>query len=220
MCGRYTSRFSDKQILPVNAGIVPVFKTRYNIAPQQHAPVVRMIDAKPVYGELRWGFRPAWLKDGNKSQINARAETLFSKPMFKRSALSRRCLVLASGWYEWQQAVHGKQPYYFHFLGDPLFAFAGIWTRWHAQGGERQGSDSFAIVTTAANPIAEPVHKRMPVVLTKQAGAVWLNEANTDISGLSALLTPYDGNDLRVYPVSDYVNSPQHTGDECIKALH
>jgi putative SOS response-associated peptidase YedK len=219
MCGRYTSRFSDKQNLPASVGEVPRFKARYNIAPQQTAPIVRMLDGKPNFGELRWGFRPSWLKDKNKAQINARAETLFTKPMFKHSALHRRCLVLASGWYEWQQSELGKQPFVFHLKADPLFAFAGIWTRWHTQGEEQKDSDSYAIVTTDANPVAAPVHRRMPVVLTKKDCERWLDETAQDVAGLSHLLMPYPGDDLQAYPVSTYVNSPQHTGEECIKPL-
>ncbi|HVA55196.1 MAG TPA: SOS response-associated peptidase [Gammaproteobacteria bacterium] len=219
MCGRYTSRFSDKQNLPASVVDIPRFKARYNIAPQQKAAIIRMLDGQPSYEELRWGFRPSWLKDKNKAQINARAETLFTKPMFKHSALHRRCLVLASGWYEWQQGEHGKQPYVFHLQDDPLFAFAGIWTRWHTQGQEQEDSDSYAIVTTDANPVAAPVHRRMPVVLAKKTCAAWLDEAAQDIKTLSSLLTPYSGDDLHAYPVSTYVNSPQHTGEECIKPL-
>ncbi len=219
MCWHYTSRFSDKQNLPASVGAIPRFKARYNIAPQQDAPVIRMLDGKPDFRELRWGFRPSWLKDKNKAQINARAETLFTKTMFKHSAMQRRYLVLASGWYEWQLREHGKQPYVFHLKADPLFAFAGIWTRWHTEGEEQADSDSYAIVTTDANPVAAPVHRRMPVVLTKKSCETWLDEAVQDVAVLSSLLTPYPGDDLQTYPVSTYVNSPQHTGEECIKPV-
>lgn len=219
MCGRYTSRFSDKQQLPDSIGPIPRFKPRYNIAPQQQAPVIRFLDGKPSFAELHWGFQPSWLKDKNKAQINARAETLFTKPMFKHSALQRRCLVLASGWYEWQQREHGKQPYLFHLSADSLFAFAGIWTSSQAQQGAQPDSDSYAIITTDANPLAAAVHKRMPVVLTKQACERWLDANNNDLQALSALLVPYAGNDLQSYAVSTYVNSPQHTDQACIQPM-
>ena len=213
MCGRYTSRFTDKHKLPASLGPIPGFEPRYNIAPQQQALVLRMQDGQPGFGELRWGFQPSWLGDRNRAQINARAETLFSKPMFKRSALQRRCLILASGWYEWQLKERGKQPYLFNLDDDPLFAFAGIWTR--GQGGE---GDNYAIITTEANPLAAKVHKRMPVVLTGSDCERWLEEAR-DAQILVDVLRPYPGNDLRAYPVSTYVNSPQHTDEACIRPL-
>jgi len=218
MCGRYISRFSDKQKLPPElAVLVQPLSPRYNIAPQQTAPIIRMTDGKPVFEELRWGFRPAWLKDKNKAQINARAETLFSKPMFKHSALNRRCLVLASGWYEWQQTSEGKQPFVFHLKDDALFAFAGIWTRWHTEGEEQQDSDSYAIVTMDASPVAAPVHNRMPVVLNAGDCMSWLGSSEQGADHLAKLIRPYDGKDLDVYPVSTYVNSPKNTGQQCIE---
>ncbi|MDE2234560.1 MAG: SOS response-associated peptidase [Gammaproteobacteria bacterium] len=213
MCGRYTSRFTDKHKLPASLGPIPGFEPRYNIAPQQQAPVLRMLDGNPSFGELRWGFQPSWLKDRNKAQINARAETLFSKPMFKRSALQRRCLVLASGWYEWRQEQRGKQPYLFHLEADPLFAFAGIWTS-----GQADDGDNYAIITTEANPQAAKIHKRMPVVLTESGCQEWLEEGR-DARSLAVLLRPYPANDLCTYPVSTYVNSPRHTDQACIRPL-
>lgn len=219
MCGRYSSRFSDHQHLPESVGDIPAFKPRYNIAPQQSAPVLRMNGGKPVFEELRWGFRPTWLKDKNKAQINARGETLFGKPMFKHSALHRRCLVLASGWYEWQTTSQGKQPFAFHLKDDAVFAVAGIWTRWHTEGEEQQDSDSYAIVTTQASPVAAPVHNRMPVVLNAVDCMTWLCSDESDASQLAKLIRPYESNDLEIYPVSTYVNSPKNTGERCIEPL-
>ena len=169
--------------------------------------------------ELHWGFRPAWMKDKNKAQINARAETVFEKLMFEHSALNRRCLVLASGWYEWQKTATGKQPFAFHRKDNALFAFAGIWTRWHAEGEESRDSDTYAILTTAANPIAAPVHNRMPVILDAGACTAWLDPAESDALRLAALLTPYGHDNLDAYPVSAYVNSPQHDGRQCLEPL-
>jgi len=220
MCGRYTARFTDTAHLPAElADVVSAFPPRYNIAPQQTAPIIRMKEGVPVFEALRWGFRPAWMKDKNKAQINARAETLFAKPMFKHSALNRRCLVLASGWYEWQKTVTGKQPFLFHFQDDRLFALAGIWTRWHAEGEESQDSDGYAVITTVANPIAAPVHNRMPVILGAGACTVWLDASDADSARLAALLAPHARDDLDAYPVSTYVNSPQYDGRQCLEPL-
>ncbi len=217
MCGRYTARFTDKQHLPASVGEIPTFAPRYNIAPQQKAPVIRLFEGQPKFEELRWGFRPAWLKDKNKAQINARAETLFSKPMFKRAALNQRCLVLASGWYEWQKQADGKQPFAFHLKDDALFALAGIWTRGPEESGAAE--DTYAIITTDANPIAAPVHNRMPAILNETACKIWLDTENKDAVSLEKLLAPYLREDLDAYPVSTYVNSPKNAGEECLRPV-
>src|SRR6185503_11664076 len=120
MCGRYslnrktTEQEYDEYFRRImEAGFE--LKPRYNIAPSQEAPVIRIMGGEAVVDEIRWGFRPHWLEDKNKAQINARAETLFTGRMFKSSALERRCLVLATGWYEWQVTDGDrKQPMAFH----------------------------------------------------------------------------------------------------------
>jgi putative SOS response-associated peptidase YedK len=221
MCGRYYIEKLDREYIEImrevdgDAGNIPLFKPRYNIAPQQTAPIIRMKDGKPVLEELRWGFRPAWLKDKNKAQINARGETLFEKPMFKHSAINRRCLVLASGWYEWQKTGSVKQPFAFHLKKSPLVAFAGIWTTWHGEKDEHE--DSYAIVTTEANTVAAPIHDRMPVILSQKAYKTWLGTENKDATKLESLLVPYKGKDLNAYPVSSYVNSPKNSGEKCLE---
>ncbi len=220
MCGRYTARFTETTLLPGElADVVSAFPPRYNIAPQQTAPVIRMKEGVPVFEALRWGFRPSWMKDPNQAQINARAETLFAKPMFGQAARNRRCLVLASGWYEWQHKTTGKQPFFFHFRDDRLFAMAGIWTPWHTEGAESQDRDSYAIITAAANPFAAPIHRRMPVILGAEACAVWLDASDADSVRLASLLAPHAYDDLDAYPVSTYVNSPQHDGRKCLEPL-
>lgn len=218
MCGRYTARFTDKAYLPEElVAVIPTFAPRYNIAPQQTAPIIRWLDGKPVFKELRWGFRPAWMKDKNKAQINARAETVFEKPMFKHSALNRRCLVLTSGWYEWQQSAGSKQPFAFRLKDHASFAFAGIWTSWYGE--HETQEDSYCIITTHANPVAAPVHSRMPVILNQEGCKVWTDPNEGDTKQLATLLRPYQGNDLEFYPVSTRVNSPKNTDEGCLKPL-
>ena len=218
MCGRYTARFTDAVHLPAElVGVIPAFSPRYNIAPQQRAPVIRWMDGKPVFEELRWGFQPSWMKDKNKAQINARAETLFEKPMFKHSAVNRRCLILTSGWYEWQQTTTGKQPFAFRLQDNALFAFAGIWTSWYGE--QKAQEDSYAIITTAASPLTAPVHNRMPVILNQEECKIWTDSDGGGLKHLTTLLKPYQGNDLVFYPVSTHVNSPQNTDEDCLKPL-
>lgn len=218
MCGRYSLANTGRSQLPAGLGEMPAYEPRYNIAPQQQAPVVRHVNGKHEVQELVWGFRPAWLKDKRKAQINARAETLFTKPLFRQSALNRRCLVLATGWYEWQKQPAGpKLPYAFHLEHDGMFAFAGIWTRWH--GDENDTEESYAIVTTDASPLAAAVHSRMPVVLTGESCEQWLDMERNAASNLDALLKPYRGEDLRAFRVSSYVNKPSNTGADCIRPV-
>lgn len=218
MCGRYTARFTDTTRLPMElAEVVTGFPPRYNIAPQQTAPVIRRLDGKSVFEELRWGFRPAWMQDRNKAQINARAETLFEKPMFKHSALNRRCLVLASGWFEWQQTPGGKQPFAFRLKDDALFAFAGIWTSWHGENEAQE--DSYAIITAVASLFTAPIHNRMPVILDQKKCEAWLDTRDSDAKHLVTLLESYQDNDLEYYPVSFHVNSPKNTDASCLTLL-
>ena len=222
MCGRYslayqkTDREYDEYFRQIMEAM-PAASARYNIAPQQTAPVVRMVAGTPVCEELRWGFRPNWLDDKNKAQINARSETLFSTRMFRSAA---RCLVLATGWYEWQKVTGGKRPHAFHLEGDPVFAMAGIWTRWKGAEGKNEGYDNYAIITTAANEVAAPIHNRMPVILTGDAIRAWLENVASepaDIEELKELMQPYNGRDLSAYPVSTYVNSPKNISEKCLE---
>ena len=218
MCGRYTARFTDAAHLPAKlTGVIPAFAPRYNIAPQQKAPVIRQADGNLVFEELRWGFRSAWMKDKNKAQINARSETLIEKPMFKHSALNCRCLVLTNGWYEWQQTTTGKQPFAFRLKDDILFAFAGIWTSWYGE--ETAQEDNYAIITTAASPLIAPVHNRMPVILDQDGCEIWLDTNGNNVKRMTALLQPYQGSDLEFYPVSTRVNNPKNTDEGCLKPL-
>jgi len=217
MCGRYSLENTDKNRLPESLRWIPAFEPRYNIAPQQKAPIIRVIDGKPICEELTWGFRPSWMKDRNKAQINARGETLFAKPMFKHSAVNKRCLVLANGWYEWQKLGSKKQPYRFHLTSDELFAFAGIWTQSDSEAGEVD--DTYAIITTEASRLAASIHNRMPVILSETGCQTWLDMENKDAVRLNKLLAPYQGKDLDTYPISTYVNNPKNTDKRCLEPM-
>lgn len=198
----------------------PEAKPRYNIAPQQLAPVLRVVEGKPVWEELRWGFRPTWLKDKYKAQINARAETVFESRMFKPSAMNRRCLIPASGWYEWRAPEHPsgrKQPYFIHRLDGGTLTFAGIWTTWRDEEGTEE--HSFAIITTEANTLVENIHDRMPVIIEEKDFGAWLDPEFQDVKKLSPLLKPYVHKDLEAYAVSTYVNTPKNTGEQCVERI-
>ncbi|MCA9100779.1 MAG: SOS response-associated peptidase [Planctomycetales bacterium] len=218
MCGRFTLRTPQARLIEQFA--VPDFPQlplRFNIAPSQEIVVVRQHPGgrRREAVMARWGLVPTWAKDPNKGNrpINARGETAAEKPMFRTAFRSRRCLVPADGYYEWQQSGEGKQPYFIHMRDDGPFALAGLWERWHR--GE-QVIQSCTIITTAANPLTRPIHERMPVILPPQVYDVWLDAEFADVDHLTELLRPYDGDAMQVYPVGRGVNRPAYDAPGCI----
>jgi putative SOS response-associated peptidase YedK len=220
MCGRYSlttpvegmRRLFDFPELP---NLAP----RYNIAPTQEAPVIRRDEQGARHmALLRWGLIPSWAKDraiGNRL-INARSETVASKPAFRGAFRSRRCLVPADGFYEWQSEGGKKLPWRIGLAGGASFAFAGLWERWQDKT-ENAGVESFTIITTDANETVRPIHGRMPVILAPGDHEQWL--AASDPARLAGLLRPYAGRDLRAYRVGTAVNSPRNDGPACIAPL-
>jgi putative SOS response-associated peptidase YedK len=185
----------------------PNFAANWNVAPTEDLPVVRF-DPKARERSLdmmRWGLVPYWAKDLKIgfSTINAKAESIDSKPAFHEAFRRRRCLVPIDNFYEWQKRDGGKQPYAVALADRRLMALAGLWENWHAPGGE--WLRSFTIVTTAANRLIAPLHDRMPVILDPPAWPVWLGEAPAEASLLKALLVPYPAEKLTVWPVSKRV---------------
>jgi putative SOS response-associated peptidase YedK len=221
MCGRFTLIATPEQLqqaipglsLP-EAGIAP----RYNIAPSQPVAVV------PNDGQMKldfyvWGLIPSWAKDPSigSRMINARSETLAEKPAFRAAFRRRRCLIPASGFYEWQQAPgrKAKIPYYIRLKSGQPFAFAGLWEIWNAPDGSTVLS--CAILTTAPNELMSPLHNRMPVILPASAYAQWLEPGEQSPSRLQPLLRPYPAEELLAYPVSTLVNRPENDVAECIQ---
>jgi len=177
MCGRYTHLITWKMLREIMALLMEdepegFSSTRYNIAPTQQAPVIRANEkGERSAAMLRWGLAPHWSKTPERGPINARVEGIADKPMFRTAIKSRRCIVPASGFYEWQ-AIAGsktKQPWYITPAeGGPLFAFAGLWES-HDEVGE-----TFCILTTAPNELMRPIHDRMPVLLAREQWENWL----------------------------------------------
>jgi putative SOS response-associated peptidase YedK len=191
---------------------------RYNIAPTQTVIVVND-DGTRHLTRMQWGLIPSWAKDpaiGNR-MINARAETVATKPAFRAALRKRRCLIPADGFYEWQQQERRKQPVYIALKSREPFSFAGLWESWTAPDG--QEIKTCTIITTEANEILKPIHDRMPVVLSKDAEAVWLDPTVQDPAKLLPLLKPYPAEEMEVYPVSTKVNSPANDGPGCIQPL-
>lgn len=218
MCGRY--RLSRrKQILEERFGADGEgdWSPRYNIAPTQMVPVVRQHPKEPRrdLSLLRWGLIPSWSKDasGAARAINARSESVATLPAFRDSFRSRRCLIPADGFYEWQKRGSAKQPYCFEVDDGELFAFAGIWDRWKDPGG--QWIRSCSILTTTPNAVTSPVHDRMPVILDPDNYDLWLDPGMTDTAAVLEMVRPFDARRMRSYLVSARVNQVQNDDAEC-----
>jgi len=221
MCGRFTLHSRLNLILQqfaVSAG--PTLAPRYNIAPTQSTPVV--VDEPGTHQRkllpLRWGLVPFWADTPSigSRMINARADTVATKPAFRAAFKRRRCLVPADGYYEWQQRPEGKQPFYLHTSDGGPFAMAGLWESWHS--GQADQVDTFTIITTDANDTMAAIHDRMPVILDEDAYALWLDPEFDEPQALQQLLRPCDADFLVATPVSTYVNNPRHEGPQCIVA--
>ena len=223
MCGRFLNKLPPAETARLfwTTNVAPNYPPRFNIAPTDPVLAVRW-NAKT--GErsldaLRWGLIPYGARDRSMAArlINARAETVATTPAFRDAFQRRRCLIPASGFYEWRKDGKARVPYAIVPEGAPLFAFAGLWENWRdpstraqdeaAQGEEAPWVRSCAIVTGAANALLEPIHQRMPVILPEEAWAPWLGEAPATPDELRQLLKPYPAERMRLYPVSTRVNS-------------
>jgi putative SOS response-associated peptidase YedK len=168
---------------------------------------------------LRWGLIPSWAKDpkiGNQC-INAKAETVAEKPSFRSAFKKRRCLVIATGFYEWQ--VHGarKQPMWIGLRSQQPFAFAGLWEHWTPVEGEPL--ETCTIITTEPNDLMAPIHNRIPVILAPTAYDQWLDPTFQHVEPLKVLLRPYPSEELAAYPVSTLVNNPRHDAPQCLEPV-
>lgn len=224
MCGRFTQTQSAEAIAKVfQLTEVPSLTPRYNIAPTQSiATVLQTPEQKDrQFRMLHWGLIPSWAKDlklGAKL-INARAETVAEKPAFRSAFRQRRCLVLADGFYEWQQQENKKQkqPFYFRLSQSQPFAFAGLWEHW--EDGSDEVIESCTILTTEPNELMKPVHNRMPVILDPKDYELWLDPDVKKSELLQPLLRPYPIEEMTAYPVSTAVNKPSNDTAECINSL-
>jgi putative SOS response-associated peptidase YedK len=220
MCGRYgmtatphdmTQRF-DAQ--PVVTGL----QLRFNVAPTQTMPVV--VRHSPNTIELmRWGLIPRWAKEPNMglSTINARAETVAEKRTYRRPLQFQRCLVPATGFYEWQSTADGKVPHWIYLPDEPLFAFAGLWDAWTSPTGEEVRS--YTIITCEANAFMAPIHNRMPVILSREAEEDWLNPDVVEPERLLPLLQPYPADRMAAHPVSRAVNNPRNDSPNLVQPV-
>jgi len=221
MCGRFTSLFSP-EALNTTFGVQapPDISPRYNIAPTQQVWIIRgSATGGKHLSSARWGLVPHWAKDlsiGNR-MINARCETVHEKPAFRQSIHTRRCIVPASGFFEWTTTPTGKTPHYVTMRDGSPLAFAGIWESWKTSEGEN--IETCAILTTTANCLMAPIHDRMPVILHQTEFELWLERSVNNPLELQRLYQPYPAELLQEWEVSTVVNSPTHETPETIAPI-
>ena len=225
MCGRFTNKAKPEQIkkeFKVGAKNHNLYEPRFNIAPLQMIDVVFEPEGERIISQLKWGLVPSWSKDAptSKGLINARAETITEKPSFREAFKSRRCIIPASGFYEWQKKGTGaKQTFYFYLKEKDVFGFAGLWEEWlDKQTGELL--ETCTIITTEANEVLKPVHDRMPVILKAESYDEWLDAKVKDTDKLQKFLVPYPANEMKSHPVSKSVNVPDVDSAELIVPLN
>jgi putative SOS response-associated peptidase YedK len=225
MCGRFAFYSPHEAVVRLFgvSGDWPGIEPRYNIAPTTFIPTVRVLPDDPQtrrIAMLYWGLVPSWAKDramGAKMN-NARGETLREKPSFRNAYRSRRCLVLADGYYEWRRSAANKQPYYIHLASLEPFAMAGLWETWRdpANG---EALESCTLVTTSPIPSIAHIHDRMPVILSPETYAEWLDPGNRDVERLDRLLAPNPAIELSARPVRKLVNNARNQGPALIEPV-
>lgn len=189
----------------------PDWPARYNVAPTQDVLILR--HPREVV-KAHWGLIPSWAKDKkiSYSTINARADSVATKPAFGSAFKKRRCLVLADGYFEWKKEGKAKLPYLYEVDGGQPFAFAGLWEWWREPGTEGEGIESCTIITTEANALASQIHDRMPVILDSSDYERWLDPG---LENPSAILKQFQSERMCVRPVSRFVNNAKNQGEAC-----
>ncbi len=207
MCGRYSLEFDEGFYKRYKLSSKPVVETNYNVAPGQLVPVV--VSHSPNTLEfMMWGLIPFWEEKNErpKTLINVRQDTIETKPWTHRYIKSQRCLVPATGFYEWKRDTLGKHPYYFFLKNQKYYSFAGIYTETeHPQ--TKKKLKSFALITTHANKLMSTIHDRLPVILKEEDEDMWIKHDEANVEKLTKLLTPYNDKDMDMYPVEPKINS-------------
>jgi putative SOS response-associated peptidase YedK len=220
MCGRYVITSSPEAFRTLfRYPEQPNFPPRYNVAPTQPIPVVRLHEGARQFALMRWGLLPSWVKDPKTFTllINARGESVTQKPAFRAAMKRRRCLIPADGFYEWKSVAGRKQPYFVRARSGAPLAFAGLWETWTGPEGEEL--DTAAILTTNANRTLAGIHGRMPVILSPEAFDLWLSCADVDATTASALIGPAPDDLLEAYEVSTAVNRTANDNPKLLEPL-
>jgi putative SOS response-associated peptidase YedK len=221
MCGRFVittpvptiaKRFKVTQVVSPDPG------PRYNIAPTNEIIVVNDEGVRQLTA-CRWGFLPVWAKDPaiRTNMINARAETVADKPVFRHAFKKQRCLVIADGFYEWKKERGRKLPMYIRLKTGEPFGFAGLYNVWTSPAGDEVCTCT--IITTRANDLLKPIHDRMPVIIPMEREDRWLDPALQDKKELLPLLEPYDADAMEAWEVSPRMNRPGYDSPENIEPV-
>lgn len=197
------------------------FVSRYNIAPTTVVPAIRVRQETNTREavDLQWGLVPFWSKDasGGARLANARAEGIATKPSFREAFRKRRCLVPASGFYEWQTVGRQKFPWFFQQRDEAPLLLAGLWEHWRGPAGEVL--ETCSLITTTPNEVVAPLHDRMPVILQHAAVETWLDPSVNAASVLEPLLAPLPGELMKSTPVSPRMNNVRHESPDCIEPV-
>jgi putative SOS response-associated peptidase YedK len=220
MCGRYSLIFIDdlgNRFRVFNPMIGS--RSRFNIAPGNEMPVI-IREEKNKLVIMKWGLVPHWAQDITTAQrpINARAETLSQKPSFTKLLKNRRCLVPASGFFEWKKEGKKKIPFYVHLPKIPLFAFAGLYDQWAGPDGNLLRT--YTIITTGPNELVAKIHNRMPSILMPGHEDRWLSKTCLKMADLDEILVPFPAENMSMYPVSSLVNTPDADDERVIRPLN
>ena len=225
MCGRFARYSISRELERFFNAHPPDFEIQpnYNVAPIQEIPVIVIHEDERHIKKRHWGLVPFWAKDisiGSR-MINARVETVTSKPAFRAALKQRRCLIPANGFYEWKGKAGNKQPYYFQLPSGEPFAFAGLYEIWEGKEAppETGPYKSCTIITTDASDSVKDVHNRMPLILKPEAFDEWLDPNNKESAKIERILKRGSVKDLKYYPVSKLVNQVGNNKKECMEPL-
>jgi len=215
MCGRLTFNITSEALAKMfSLNDVPQIEARYNIAPSQTIAAVRHVEDRNKLDFLKWGFIPKFSKDNTRTHTNVRSETVHEKPVFAHAIKYKRCIIPASGFYEWLQKDNHKQPYYIRLSNSAGFGLAGLWEQWSTEDGTEY--ETCCILTTDANEVVKPIHDRMPVILRPDDYNLWLNKNMHAPHELLRLFQPYPAELMIAHPVSNLVNNTRFDGASCI----
>ena len=213
MCGRLNDKANPAQLSVlydlIGIADAPVWEPRYNLAPTQHLPVIIERDGTRTLERAHWGFLP----DSKFSTINARAESIHEKPLYRKAFHERRAVVVADSFYEWDKSAKPSQPYRVHRPDGQPILLAAIY-------GVRKDEPNLtcALVTTDANDLMRGIHHRMPVVIDLAEAEAWLSPG-TSADLLHRMMAPQEWSDMASYPVSTYVNNPNNDDERCISPI-
>ena len=219
MCGRYSLICIDDlgnrfRIFNPMLGA----RSKFNIAPGTRQPVIIQAASGRELVQMQWGLVSHRAKDIRSAHpiINARAETLSEKPSFASLLKTKRCLIPASGFFEWKHEGTRKIPFYIHINDQPLFAFAGLYDEWHDPAGTLA---TYTLITTEPNPLMAKVHNRMPVILAQEHEERWLTGEPQDAGQLKEMLAPYPAEKMVMHPVSPLVNTPSSDDERVVRPV-